>query len=157
MSLLNPWVRRNFVSFSFRKNQERAAKFGSILDRDRGLVSNCPAAAGRAPNWTGRALNNSYCLLLSESEHQGSPRQTKPKKGDSQAGSRIWGLFVNSACFSWKKKPGEIKNIGAVQICRVFVNAPCFPRKTLRIHENTPKSRTGLRIGFLGLVCRGDS
>ena len=49
-----------FRGFSFGRNQERASKFGSILGRDRGLVSNCPAAAGRAPNWTGRALNNSH-------------------------------------------------------------------------------------------------
>ena len=46
--------------FSFRKSQEGAAKFGSILGRDRGLVSNCLAAAGRAPNWTGRALNSQF-------------------------------------------------------------------------------------------------
>ena len=32
----------------------------SILGRDRGLVNNCSAAVGRAPNWTGRALNSSY-------------------------------------------------------------------------------------------------
>ena len=43
-----------FCGFSFRKKQERAAKFGSILGRDRGLVDSCSAAAGRAPNWTGR-------------------------------------------------------------------------------------------------------
>ena len=49
-----------FCGFSFRKNQKRASKFGSILGRDRGLVSNCSAAAGRAPSWTGRALNSSY-------------------------------------------------------------------------------------------------
>ena len=49
----------NFVAFSFRKNQERASKFGSILGRDRGLINNCSAAAGRAPNWTGRASNSS--------------------------------------------------------------------------------------------------
>ena len=29
------------------------------MGRDRGLV-NCSAAAGRAPNWTGRALNSPY-------------------------------------------------------------------------------------------------
>ena len=46
-----------FCGFCFRNNQERASKFGSILDRDRGLVNNCSAAAGRAPNWNGRALN----------------------------------------------------------------------------------------------------
>ena len=46
-----------FCGFSFRKTmQERASKFGSILGRDRGLGS---AAAGRAPNWTGGALNSS--------------------------------------------------------------------------------------------------
>ena len=52
-----------FCGFPFRKNQERASKFGSILGRDRGLVNNCSAAAGRAPNWTGRALNSSYCKV----------------------------------------------------------------------------------------------
>ena len=31
------------------------SKFGSILGRDRGLVNNCSAAAGRAPNWIGGA------------------------------------------------------------------------------------------------------
>ena len=47
--------------FSFsQKNQERVSKFGLILGRDRGLVNNCSAAAGRAPNWTGRPLNSSY-------------------------------------------------------------------------------------------------
>ena len=55
-SLLNPRFRTNFVVFSYRKNQERASKFGSILGRDRGLVNNCSAAAGRAPNWTGHTL-----------------------------------------------------------------------------------------------------
>ena len=45
----------------FLQNQERAAsKFGSTLGRDRGLVNNCSAAAGRAPNWTGRTLDSSY-------------------------------------------------------------------------------------------------
>ena len=44
-------------SFGNLKNQERASKFGWILGRDRGLVNNCSATAGRAPNWTGRALN----------------------------------------------------------------------------------------------------
>ena len=64
-SLLNPRVRASFVAFSFRKNQERASKFGSILGRDRSLVNNCSAAAGRAPNsnWSGRALNSSYIYL----------------------------------------------------------------------------------------------
>ena len=42
-----------FCGSSFRQNQEGASKFGSILGRSRGLLSNCPAAAGRAPNWTG--------------------------------------------------------------------------------------------------------
>ena len=36
-----------------------ASKFGSILGRDRGLVNNCSAAAGRAPHWNGRT-NSSY-------------------------------------------------------------------------------------------------
>ena len=58
VSLLNTPVRTNFVAFP-RKNQERASKFGSILGRDRVLVNNCSAAAGRAPNWTRRALNSS--------------------------------------------------------------------------------------------------
>ena len=57
VSLLNPGVRTKFVAFPFRKNQERASKFGSTLGRDRGLVNNCSAAAGRAPKWTGRTLN----------------------------------------------------------------------------------------------------
>ena len=43
---------------------ERASKFGSILGRDRGLVNNCSAAAGRAPNWTGRTLNHSYNMIM---------------------------------------------------------------------------------------------
>ena len=59
VSLLNPRVRTNFVAFSFRKNQEGASKFGSILGRHRGLVNSCSAAAGRAPNWTGRTVNSS--------------------------------------------------------------------------------------------------
>ena len=54
-----PRVCTNFVAFSFRKSQERASKFSSILGRDPGLVNNCSAAAGRALNWTGRTLNNS--------------------------------------------------------------------------------------------------
>ena len=49
-----------FCGFSFRKIQERASKFGSILGRDRGLVNNCSAAIGRARNWTGRILNSFY-------------------------------------------------------------------------------------------------
>ena len=60
VSLLNPRACTNFVGFSFRKNQERASKFGSISGRDQGLVNNCSAAARRAPNWTGCALNSSY-------------------------------------------------------------------------------------------------
>ena len=39
-----------FCGFSFRKNQERASKFGSILGLDQGLMNNCSAAAVRAPN-----------------------------------------------------------------------------------------------------------
>ena len=46
--------------FSYRKNQEKASKFGSILGCDRGSVNNCSAAAGGAPNWTGRTSNSSY-------------------------------------------------------------------------------------------------
>ena len=49
-----------FCGFSFRKSQERASKFGSILGHDWGLINNCSAIAGGAPNWTGRNLNNSY-------------------------------------------------------------------------------------------------
>ena len=45
-----------FSGFGFGKNQERASKFDSVLGRDRGLVNNCSAPAGRAPNWTGSAL-----------------------------------------------------------------------------------------------------
>ena len=48
-----------FYGFSFRNNQERASKFGSILGRDQGLVNNCSAAARRAPNWTAHTLNSS--------------------------------------------------------------------------------------------------
>ena len=48
-----------FCGFSYRKNQERASKFGSILGHDWGLVNNRSAAARRAPNWTGHALNSS--------------------------------------------------------------------------------------------------
>ena len=55
-----------FCGFSFRKNQERASKFGSILGRDRGLVNNCPAAVGRAPNWTGGTLNSSDVGRISQ-------------------------------------------------------------------------------------------
>ena len=49
-----------FCGFSFREDQEKAVNFGSILGRDQGLVNNCSAAAGRAPNWTGHALISSY-------------------------------------------------------------------------------------------------
>ena len=67
-----PWVRTNFVAFP----QERALKFGSILGRDRGLINNCPAAAGRAPNWTGRTLKSSdlsYTLTLIR-DRKGTPK-----------------------------------------------------------------------------------
>ena len=63
VSLLNPRVRTNFVAFPLERTKERASKFGSILGGDRSLV-NCSAAARRAPSWTGRTLNNSYCLVL---------------------------------------------------------------------------------------------
>ena len=55
----NEWVYLT-PGFVLEKNQERASKFVSILGCDRGLVNNCSAAARRAPNWTGRALNCSY-------------------------------------------------------------------------------------------------
>ena len=60
MSLVNPPGSYEFCGSSYRKNQERASKFGSVFGRDRGLVNNCSAAAGRASNWTGHALNSSY-------------------------------------------------------------------------------------------------
>ena len=51
---------------------------------------------------------------------QESPRQIKPNQtADSQAGSRIWGVFVNSEC---------------------------FPGRTRRIHKNPPNSRIGLSL-----------
>ena len=59
VSLLNPAFARLLWLFLL-KEPERTSKFGSILARDRGLVNNCSAAAGRAPNWTGRTLNSSY-------------------------------------------------------------------------------------------------
>ena len=49
-----------FCGFAFQKNQEGASKFGSILGHGRGLVNNCSAVAGRAPNRTGRTLNSSF-------------------------------------------------------------------------------------------------
>ena len=52
-----------FCGFSFRKNQERASKFGSVFGPRPGFSSS--AAAERAPNWNGRALNNSYNCLHS--------------------------------------------------------------------------------------------
>ena len=60
----NPRVRTNFVGlFLLKEQQEGASKFGSILGRDPGLVNSCCAAVGRAPNWTGRALNSSYSSI----------------------------------------------------------------------------------------------
>ena len=58
VSLRNPRVSTKLCGFAFRKNQERASKFGSTLGRDRDSVNNCSAAAGRALNWTGRTLNS---------------------------------------------------------------------------------------------------
>ena len=61
VSLLNLRVRTNFVAFPLERTTGKSlVKFGSILGCDRGLVNNCSAAVGRAPNWTGRALNSSY-------------------------------------------------------------------------------------------------
>ena len=60
VSLLNPRVRTNFVAFPLEpgKGLEVRFEFG-------GLVNNCSAAAGRAPNWTGRTLNSSYfCVSM---------------------------------------------------------------------------------------------
>ena len=69
-----------FGGFSFRKNQERASKFGSILGRDRGLVNNCSAAAGRAPNWTGRVLwTVPINILCSNSQLVGGKRRPPPR------------------------------------------------------------------------------
>ena len=53
----NPPGSFEFCGFSFRNQQQIISYF---LGRDRGLVNNCSAAAGRAPNWTGRTLNTSY-------------------------------------------------------------------------------------------------
>ena len=50
VSLLNPRIRTNFVPFPIEPGKSLEVRC------DRGLVNNCSAAAGRAPNWTGRTL-----------------------------------------------------------------------------------------------------
>ena len=40
------------------------------------------------------------------------PGKPNQRKADSQAGSRIWGVLVNSECFS-RKKHSEFTKIGA--------------------------------------------
>ena len=61
VSLLNPRVRTNFVAFLFEGTVREPRS--SV---DRGLVNNCSAATGRAPNWTGRTLNSSYETSLAD-------------------------------------------------------------------------------------------
>ena len=70
VSLLNPWVRTNFVAFPIERTWSRKEPRNSVRfwvffwGRDQGLVDNCSAAAGRAPNWNGRSLNSS-CTRIS--------------------------------------------------------------------------------------------
>ena len=45
-----------FVAFLLERATGKSLEFGSILGRDRGLVNNCSAAAGKAPNWTKQFL-----------------------------------------------------------------------------------------------------
>ena len=83
--------------------------------------------------------------MLDKDDNQGSPRQTKPKK------CRFASRFAN--LFSWiRRVSGKTRRIHenrcSSRIWGGFVNSPCFSRKTLRIHKNTPNSRTGLRIGL---------
>ena len=71
----------------------------------------------------------------------GIPNQTK---ADSQAGSRIWGVFVNSVCFSRKNKEDSQKSVQFANLVFLWILL-VFP---LRIHKNTPNSRTVLQIGI---------
>ena len=76
VSLLNPWVRMNFVVFQIGKEQqERASKFGSILGRDRGLwaasirhscteIISC-VVLRLAEIWPKKITSRDGCVLLS--------------------------------------------------------------------------------------------
>ena len=63
MEFTKPPGSYEFRGFSFRKNQEGASKFGSILGRGRASVNNCSAAVWRPPNRTGRTLNSSWIFV----------------------------------------------------------------------------------------------
>ena len=68
VSLLNPRVRANFVAFSFRKKQERASKFGSILGHNRVQYTTARQQPGghrilRVSKWGGYFGNRSGCYL----------------------------------------------------------------------------------------------
>ena len=77
----------------------------------------------------------------------------KPKKGQvaSRFATRIWGVFVNSECFSWKNKENSQTPKFVIRELHRFLWILLFfssLQEMLRIHENTPDSRTGLRISL---------
>ena len=42
---------------------------------------------------------------------RGRPGKPNQRRADSQAGSRSWGVFVNSECFAWKNKANSQKSV----------------------------------------------
>ena len=89
---------------------------------------------------------------------RGRPGKPNQRKADSQAGSRIWGVFVNSACFFLQKKPRRIhKNRCSSRVWGVLGILPFFFRKRHSKFTKTPQIREpACESAFLSLVCLGD-
>ena len=128
--------------------------------RDRGCDSQ-PRPRPRLISQPQGATKRSLKKVRKRTDFQESPRQTKPNKG------RFASRFANLGClcefgvfFFGKTRRIHKKWVQFANLVFFrFVNSPCFfPRKPLRIHKNTPNSRTGFRIS-LSLVwfCQGDS
>ena len=60
------------------------------------------------------------------------------RKADSQAGSRILGVFVNSECFFWRNKENSPKPPNS-WTAPIFVDSPCFSRKKHSEFTKHPK------------------
>ena len=119
--------------------------------KNQAVLHGCPSRGGATLKVRQGAFN-----ALNQGGRPGKPNQ---RKADSQAGSRIWGVFVNLACFLENKETSQKSAQFANLRCFCEVSLFFFSRK-----KNTPNSRKHPKFAnrlanrpFFGLVCRFDS
>ena len=80
---------------------------------------------------------------------RGCPGKPNQRKADSQAGSRIWGVFVNSECFFLENQGEFTKKKKPIHELHRFLRILLvFPGTNTPNSQPHPNSRTGLRIGL---------